>query len=71
MAADRPERFLMSDDRDGRTAACELCGMPGRELRALALQDFLGWACRACREQLRDSTPGKGRGTGEETEPGE
>ena len=37
---------------------CELCGAHRRELRVLVIDDFFGWACEECRQQLRDSVIG-------------
>lgn len=54
-----------------RVGTCEICGAHGRELRVLAMTDFLGWACGACRRQLAESVPRMWCGTAEETEPGE
>ena len=54
-----------------KTGKCELCGGHGRELRVLVIDDFVGWACETCREQLRDSMAGIFCGRGERTEPAE
>ena len=50
---------------------CELCGGHNRELRILAMADFIGWACEECMRQLRDSLQRRFCSAGEETEPGE
>ena len=57
--------------REKTARMCELCGAKGRELRMLAVGDFLGWACGECREQLRDSAAGIYCQSGERTEPAE
>ena len=54
-----------------RNGTCELCGGHGRELRILALVDFIGWACEECRRQLFDCQLRRFCAAGEETEPGE
>ena len=54
-----------------RRGTCELCGAHNRELRILAIGDFIGWVCEICRLQLMKSQPRIWCGTGEETEPGE
>ena len=61
----------MSELRAGRTGTCELCGAHGRELRILAMADFIGWACGECRRQMAEWVPRRWCGTVEETEPGE
>ena len=48
-----------------------MCGGHGRELRLLAIGDFIGWACEECQLQLRESMQRRFVGTNEETEPGE
>lgn len=57
--------------RAEKTGTCEVCGAHGQELGILAMTDFLGWACEACRKQLAESIPRRWCGTTEETEPGE
>ena len=54
-----------------RTGTCELCGGHNRELRVMALTDFIGWACGECREQLSLCTPRRFCSAGESSEPGE
>ncbi len=51
--------------------ACELCGKKGQDLRILFIDDFAGWACAECIEELRDCVPRRFCAAGEETEPGE
>ena len=50
---------------------CEMCGGHNRELRILAIDDFIGWACDECRRQLQECIPRRFCSAGEETEPGE
>lgn len=54
-----------------RHGSYELCGGHDRDLRILALADFIGWACEECTRQLRDSLQRRFCSAGEETEPGE
>ena len=54
-----------------KNGTCELCGGHNRELRILALTDFIGWACKECAQQLRDCLQRRFCSAGEETEPGE
>ena len=54
-----------------RTGTCEMCGGHGRELRILALPDFIGWACEQCRRELHGCTLRRFCCSAEETEPGE
>ena len=54
-----------------RNGTCGLCGGHGRELRVLAVNDFIGWACEECRRQLRICQVRRFTPAGEETEPGE
>ena len=54
-----------------KVGTCEICGAHGRELRVLAMTDFLGWACEECRIQLAECMPRRWCDAGEETEPGE
>ena len=49
----------------------KICEIYEQELGILAMTDFLGWACEACRKQLAESIPRRWCGTTEETEPGE
>lgn len=59
-------------NKDARlTGTCQLCGGHGRELRILAVDDFLGWACEQCRREIGMSLPRRFVSAGEETEPGE
>ena len=51
--------------------ACELCGKKDQDLRILFIDDFAGWACAECIEELRDCVPRRFCAAGEETEPGE
>ena len=50
---------------------CELCGGHGRELRVLALEDFIGWVCGECMRQLKESMLRRYCATAEETETAE
>lgn len=54
-----------------KVGTCEICGAHGRELRVLAMTDFLGWACEECRSQLAECMLRRWCDAGEETEPGE
>ena len=54
-----------------RTGTCELCGGHGRELRILAMPDFIGWACGECRTQLNGCILRRFCGTVEHTDPAE
>ena len=36
-----------------RRGTCELCGAHDRELKVMAMMDFIGWTCQECRDQLR------------------
>lgn len=54
-----------------RNGTCELCGGHGRELRILAVADFIRWACETCRRELQQSVMRMYCGTGEESEPAE
>lgn len=57
--------------RAAKVGTCEICGAHGRELRVLAMTDFLGWACEECWSQLAECMPRRWCDAGEETEPGE
>ena len=50
---------------------CELCGGHNRELKILFVGDFIGWACKQCRQQIQDCTVRRWCSAGEQTEPGE
>ena len=50
---------------------CELCGKTGGELRMLVAEDFIGWACGECRQQLQECQVRRYMPAGEQTEPGE
>ena len=50
---------------------CELCGGHNLELRILVIQDFIGWACGKCIEQIGMCQPRRYVHTGEHTEPSE
>ena len=63
----RSERVALA----AKVGTCEICGAHERELRILAMADFMGWACGECRKQLADCLPRRWCGTTEETEPGE
>lgn len=54
-----------------RRGTCELCGAHDRELKVMAMTDFIGWACRECRDQLRLCTLRLFCGTAEWTEEAE
>lgn len=54
-----------------RRGTCELCGAHNRELRIMAMTDFIGWACEDCRKQLQKSTERLFCGSVEWTEPSE
>ena len=54
-----------------RNGKCALCGGHGRELRVLALPDFIGWACEECRRELAECQVRRYCGTVEETEKAE
>ena len=60
---------LVPDPR--RYGSCELCGGHNRDLRILAVDGFIGWACEECQRQLAESLPRRYSRAGEETEPGE
>ena len=60
-----------TEDPRKQNGTCEMCGGHNRELRILAIDDFIGWACDECRRQLRECIPRLFCSAGEETEPRE
>jgi hypothetical protein len=48
-----------------------MCGGHNRDLRILAIDDFIGWACEECRQQLHDCLPRRFCSSGEHSEPSE
>ena len=71
------ERSMTLRDRRGRSeiasreGTCQLCGGHGRELRILAQDDFIGWACEECIRELRECQVRRYCSAQEETEPNE
>lgn len=60
----------MEDPRKQKDT-CEMCGGHNRDLRILAIDDFIGWACEECRQQLHDCLPRRFCSSGEHSEPSE
>ena len=54
-----------------KNGTCELCGGHRRELRIMALADFIGWACEECRHQLAECQIRRYCSAGEQTESAE
>ena len=52
-----------------RSGTCELCGGHGRQLKVLAIGDFIGWACEQCVRELGRGLPRQYIPQNEETEP--
>lgn len=50
---------------------CEMCGGHNRDLRILVLQDFIGWTCDECRDQIGECLARRYIPSGEATEPAE
>lgn len=65
------KKILISNPPSAKTGTCELCGRHNTELRILFLQDYIGWTCQLCREQIQKSQQRRYVSTMEETEPAE
>ena len=65
------ERYTQPAQLPERVGSCQLCGAHRQDLRILAIDEFIGWACPECIRQLRECQARRYCGTVEETEPGE
>ena len=63
--------MIKRQEEPHRNGTCELCGGHKRELRVLVVDDFIGWACEECRQQLFRCQLRRYCSTGEETETAE
>ena len=58
-------------EAEKRIGTCELCGAHNRELYFSFIDDYLGWTCKECIYQVRDSQQRRFVPACEQTEPGE
>ena len=63
--------MLISKQSPVKTGTCELCGGHNRELYFSFIADYMGWTCKECIHQIRDSQERRFVPSGEHTEPGE
>ena len=68
---EKKKQILVGQPPAVKTGTCELCGGHNMELRILFLQDYIGWTCKECREQIQKSQQRRYVSTMEETEPAE
>ena len=52
-----------------KLGTCELCGGHNRTLRILMMEQYIGWTCVQCIDQIGKSQVRRYVSTGEETEP--